>query len=137
MSEQNKYIHKLIAGHSLTRVESYDCMLQIGKGDWSDIHIASLLTLYRYRNVNIEELVGFRDALLDLSKALTIEADHTIDLCGTGGDGKNTINISTLASIVVASCGGKLLNMETMACLVFVVPPMCLRRLGIALKKIP
>jgi anthranilate phosphoribosyltransferase len=110
MKEKNKYIPRLIEGHRLSREESYACMMQIGKGEWTDIHIASLLTLYRYRNIEVEELIGFRDALLDLSIDLGIDTDQTIDLCGTGGDGKNTINISTLASIVVASCGGKVLK---------------------------
>ncbi len=110
MNEKNKYIHRLIDGHSLAQQDAYDCMIQIGNGDWSDIDLAALLTLYRYRNVEIDELIGFRTALLDLAETMNVESDHIIDLCGTGGDGKNTINISTLTSIIVASCGGKVIK---------------------------
>ena len=63
------------------------------------------MTAYCMRSITVDELEGFRDAMLDLCLPITIEADNLIDLCGTGGDGKDTFNISTLASFVVAGAG--------------------------------
>ncbi|NND64061.1 MAG: anthranilate phosphoribosyltransferase, partial [Flavobacteriaceae bacterium] len=67
--------------------------------------IAAFITVYMMRSIGLEELEGFRDALLDLCVKLDVSAYNTIDLCGTGGDGKNTFNISTLASFVTAGAG--------------------------------
>jgi anthranilate phosphoribosyltransferase len=64
--------------------------------------IASFLTVYMMRSITIDELAGFREALLELCIPINLKDYDTIDLCGTGGDGKNTFNISTLASFVAA-----------------------------------
>ncbi|NNG09588.1 MAG: anthranilate phosphoribosyltransferase, partial [Arenibacter sp.] len=77
------------------------------KGDYNTSQIAAFLTVYMMRSVTIEELEGFRDALLDLCLAVDLSQYNPIDLCGTGGDGKDTFNISTLASFVTAGAGVK------------------------------
>lgn len=69
--------------------------------------MAAFMTAYCMRSITVDELEGFRDAMLDLCLPLELEADEVIDLCGTGGDGKDTFNISTLASFVVAGAGYK------------------------------
>ena len=69
--------------------------------------MAAFMTAYCMRSITVNELEGFRDAMLELCLPVTLEADEVIDLCGTGGDGKDTFNISTLASFVVAGAGYK------------------------------
>jgi anthranilate phosphoribosyltransferase len=87
--------------------EAKEAVLRIGKGELNHSHIASFLTVYRMRSVSLDELRGFRDALLELRLAIDLDAYDPIDLCGTGGDGKDTFNISTLSSFVVAGAGIK------------------------------
>lgn len=87
--------------------EAYKVLTRIALNDFSESEIASFLTIYNVRNVTIDELSGFRDALLDLCIKTDLSDFDTIDLCGTGGDGKDTFNISTLASLVVAGAGYK------------------------------
>jgi anthranilate phosphoribosyltransferase len=91
----------------LTREESKDLLTKISQGDFNHSQIASFLTIYLMRKITIEELAGFRDALLELCIPVDLSEYDPIDLCGTGGDGKNTFNISTLASFVVAGAGVK------------------------------
>jgi len=80
-------------------------LISISRGKFSQVEIAAFLTVYMMRNISIEELDGFREALLELCIPVNLSAYNPIDLCGTGGDGKNTFNISTAASFVTASCG--------------------------------
>lgn len=82
-------------------------MFNISNGSYNPSQIASFLTVYMMRNISIDELAGFREALLELCIPVNLSAYNTIDLCGTGGDGKDTFNISTLASFVVAGAGIK------------------------------
>jgi anthranilate phosphoribosyltransferase len=82
-------------------------LINIAKGDYNTSQIAAFLTVYMMRSVTIEELEGFRDALLELCLAVDLSHYNPIDLCGTGGDGKDTFNISTLASFVTAGAGVK------------------------------
>ena len=100
-------LNKLFSHGSLDRTTSTDLMLQIGEGKYSDAEIASLVTVYLMRTVSIDELLGFRDALLQMSKAIELSADNLLDIVGTGGDGKNTFNISTLSCFIVAGTGQK------------------------------
>lgn len=79
----------------------------MAKGDYNTSQIAAFVTVYMMRSITIEELEGFRDALLELCLAVDLSDYDPIDLCGTGGDGKNTFNISTLASFVTAGAGVK------------------------------
>jgi anthranilate phosphoribosyltransferase len=80
-------------------------LVSISEGSYNQSQIAAFLTVYMMRSVGLEELEGFRDALLDLCLAVDVSDYNTIDLCGTGGDGKDTFNISTLASFVTAGAG--------------------------------
>ncbi|MGJ1387801.1 anthranilate phosphoribosyltransferase [Sphingobacterium spiritivorum] len=90
---------------AFTRKEAYDILINITEGKYDTHQVAAFMTAYGMRSIRVEELAGFRDAMYDLCKKLDLSAYRLIDLCGTGGDGKNTFNISTLASFVVAGAG--------------------------------
>lgn len=96
---------KLFESQKLSRTESQNLMHGIANGSVNESQMAAVLTAYIMRSISLEELQGFRDALLDLSVKVDIYDGHTIDLCGTGGDGKNTFNISTASAFVVAGAG--------------------------------
>jgi len=91
----------------LDEKQAYNALMNISKGNCSDAHIASFLTVYQMRTISVEELSGFRNALLDLCVEIELSEFDPIDLCGTGGDGKDTFNISTLSAIVAAGAGVK------------------------------
>ena len=95
-------LNRLINQESISSEEAKIVLVNISKGDYNQSQIASFLTVYMMRSVTIEELQGFRDALLELCLHVNLEDYNGIDLCGTGGDGKDTFNISTLASFVSA-----------------------------------
>ena len=82
-------------------------MKKIARAEYNNSQVSSFLTVFMMRMITVHELAGFRDALLDLCLATDLSEFETIDLCGTGGDGKHTFNISTLSSFVVAGSGGK------------------------------
>ena len=98
-------LNKLINHEILPKEEAKQILVNIAKGDYNTSQIAAFLTVYMMRSVTIEELEGFRDALLELCLAIDLAEYNPIDLCGTGGDGKDTFNISTLASFVTAGAG--------------------------------
>jgi len=98
-------LHRLINHETLSKEEAKTVLVNISNGQYNSSQIASFLTVYMMRNITIEELSGFRDALLELCIPIDFSAYNTIDLCGTGGDGKDTFNISTLASFVTAGAG--------------------------------
>ena len=98
-------LNRLINHEQLSKEEARTVLVNISEGQYNQSQIAAFLTVYMMRNVTLEELEGFRDALLDLCLAVDFSGYNTIDLCGTGGDGKNTFNISTLASFVTAGAG--------------------------------
>ncbi len=100
-------IERLIQYEALTQIEAKNALLEIGRGQCDPYHITSFLTAYMMRTVTVEELSGFRDALLELCFLVDLSAYQPIDLCGTGGDGKDTFNVSTLASFVTAGAGLK------------------------------
>ena len=100
-------IEKLIQYETLTQAEAKAVLMDIGQGQCNSHQIAAFLTTFMMRTVTVEELSGFRSALLDLCVAIDLSAYNPIDLCGTGGDGKDTFNISTLASFVTAGAGVK------------------------------
>lgn len=89
----------------LTKVQAREVLLGIGRGEYNPAQIASFLTVYMMRSLRLEELEGFRDAMLELCLPVDLTAYDPMDLCGTGGDGKDTFNISTLSSFVVAGAG--------------------------------
>ena len=98
-------LNRLINHESISKEEANKVLVNISKGDYNQSQIASFLTVYMMRSITIEELEGFRDALLELCLAVDFSHYNTVDLCGTGGDGKNTFNISTLSSFVTAGAG--------------------------------
>ncbi|GAA4420538.1 anthranilate phosphoribosyltransferase [Nibrella viscosa] len=90
---------------SLTKDQAKQVLLGIGRGEYNSSQIASFLTVYMMRPVRLEELEGFRDAMLELCLPVNLAGYDAMDLCGTGGDGKDTFNISTLSAFVVAGAG--------------------------------
>ena len=98
-------LNKLIGHQLLTREESRQVLMEMAGGNYNTSQTAAFITVYMMRAVTTEELEGFRDALLELCHAVDLSDYEPIDLCGTGGDGKNTFNISTLASFVCAGAG--------------------------------
>lgn len=98
-------LNRLIQHETLTKEEAKQTLVNISNGQYNPAQIASFLTVYMMRSITIEELAGFREALLELCVPIYLKEYNTIDLCGTGGDGKNTFNISTLASFVAAGAG--------------------------------
>ncbi len=100
-----KLLIKLIECQRLTFEESKSLMYSIAKGEVNEAQIASILTAFIIRTISIEELRGFRQALVELAVPVSLNDGYGIDLCGTGGDGKNTFNISTASSFVVAAAG--------------------------------
>jgi len=100
-------LNRLINQEKISKQEAKSVLVNISKGDYNTSQIASFLTVYMMRSISVDELDGFREALLDLCLPIDLSAYNTIDLCGTGGDGKDTFNISTLASFVTAGAGVK------------------------------
>lgn len=100
-------LNRLINHDILSKEDAKQILVNIAKGAYNPSQIAAFLTVYMMRSITIEELEGFRDALLDLCLAVDLSAYDPVDLCGTGGDGKDTFNISTLASFVTAGAGIK------------------------------
>lgn len=90
---------------SFSRKEAYEILTNIATGKYESHQIAAFMTTYGMRSIRVEELGGFRDAMYDLCLKVDFDGYDLIDMCGTGGDGKNTFNISTLASLVVAGAG--------------------------------
>lgn len=100
-------LNRLIQHEILTKEEAKDVLVNISSGSYNPSQITAFMTVYMMRSITIEELAGFREALLELCIPVDFSAYNTIDLCGTGGDGKDTFNISTLASFIVAGAGIK------------------------------
>ena len=100
-------LNKLINHDILSKADAKEILVNIAKGEYNTSQIAAFVTVYMMRSITIEELEGFRDALLELCLAVDLSEYNPIDLCGTGGDGKDTFNISTLASFVTAGAGVK------------------------------
>lgn len=105
--EMKNILNRLINHELLSKAEAKEILVNISKGSYNPSQIASFLTVYMMRHITVDELAGFREALLELCIAIDFTAYNTIDLCGTGGDGKDTFNISTLASFVTAGAGIK------------------------------
>ena len=99
------YLQKRISGEILTKIEAQEVLAFIGRGEANNSQIASLLTTYMINPITVNELEGFRDAMLDLALTIDLSEFSPMDVCGTGGDGKDTFNISTTSSFVVAGAG--------------------------------
>ncbi|RVU02935.1 anthranilate phosphoribosyltransferase [Mucilaginibacter limnophilus] len=100
-------LNHLFEHKTFTRQQSKEILTDIAQGKYNASQMAAFMTAYCMRSITVNELEGFRDAMLELCLPVNIEHDTLIDLCGTGGDGKDTFNISTLASFVVAGAGYK------------------------------
>ena len=98
-------LSRLFDHQTLTTEEAYTVLRDIGEGKVNNSHITAFLTVFQLRSITVDELAGFRNALLQLCNAVDLSDFDLIDLCGTGGDGKDTFNISTLASFVTAGAG--------------------------------
>jgi anthranilate phosphoribosyltransferase len=98
-------LNRLIAFETLSKDEASRILRRISTEEFSEVQIASFLTVFMMRNITLAELEGFREALLELCYALDLSDYDAIDLCGTGGDSKNTFNVSTLAAFVTAGAG--------------------------------
>ncbi len=102
-----KILRKLFEHKTLSGEEAKDIMLNIAKNVYNETELASFITVYLMRSITIEELQGFRDGLLELAVSIDLNGYDVMDIVGTGGDGKNTFNISTLACFIVAGAGKK------------------------------
>ncbi|HEY8928311.1 MAG TPA: anthranilate phosphoribosyltransferase [Mucilaginibacter sp.] len=100
-------LNHLFEHKTFTREQSKEILTAIAQGKYNNSQMAAFMTAYCMRSITVNELEGFRDAMLELCLPIDLEAGQVIDLCGTGGDGKDTFNISTLASFVVAGAGYK------------------------------
>ncbi len=100
-------LNRLINHESISSEEAKSVLVNISNGKYNQSQIASFLTIFMMRSITLEELKGFRDALLELCIPIDLKDFDAIDLCGTGGDGKDTFNISTLSSFVTAGAGVK------------------------------
>src|SRR5471030_1024594 len=100
-------LNHLFENKTFTRDQSKNILTLIAQGKFNNSQMAAFMTAYCMRSITVNELECFRDAMLDLRLPVDLETDDVIDLCGTGGDGKDTFNISTLASFVVAGAGYK------------------------------
>ncbi|MFV0364971.1 MAG: anthranilate phosphoribosyltransferase [Mangrovibacterium sp.] len=100
-------LEQLFTGLELSEDQAYESFLRITSGDLSDVEITAFLTAYNMRAVSVSEFRGFRKALIDQCVPIDFSNFDTIDVVGTGGDGKNTFNISTTSSFVIAGAGYK------------------------------
>lgn len=100
-------LNYLFENKTFTREQSKDILILLAQGNYNSSQMAAFMTAYCMRSITVNELEGFRDAMLELCMQIDLGTHDLIDLCGTGGDGKDTFNISTLASLVVAGAGYK------------------------------
>ncbi|MDO6813039.1 anthranilate phosphoribosyltransferase [Tenacibaculum soleae] len=98
----NLYQHK-----KLSKTEAKQVLIDITSGKFNEAHLASFMTVFMMRPISVNELSGFRNALVELAIKVNFSDYNTIDIVGTGGDGKDTFNISTLTSFIVAGTGQK------------------------------
>lgn len=98
-------LYRLFDHQYLGREEARTILRNIAEGQYTDEQVAALITVFLMRNISVDELTGFRDALMEMRKPLDLSDYHPVDIVGTGGDGKNTFNISTCACFTVAGAG--------------------------------
>lgn len=106
----NRILSNLFEHKSLSRTEARDIMLNIADGKYNDNQLSAFMTVFLMRSITPDELTGFRDAILQRRVAVDLGEDKAIDIVGTGGDEKNTFNISTAACFVVAGAGRKVVK---------------------------
>ncbi|WP_304632443.1 anthranilate phosphoribosyltransferase [uncultured Muribaculum sp.] len=103
-------LYKMFEHKSLSRNEARDVLLNIADGRYNDSQLSAFMTVYLMRSITLDELIGFRDALIERRRPLDFDDVKSIDIVGTGGDGKNTFNISTATCFVVAGTGRKVIK---------------------------
>jgi anthranilate phosphoribosyltransferase len=102
-----KILNYLFEHKTLSREQAKEVLLNISRNVYNENEIASFITVFLMRSITIDELQGFRDALLELCVRVELKEHDVMDIVGTGGDGKNTFNISTLSCFIVAGTGNK------------------------------
>ena len=103
-----KQILQYLFNHqTLSRAEAKAILTEIAQNKYNDSEVTAFITVFLMRSITLEEMIGFREALLSLSHTVELEISDLVDIVGTGGDGKDTFNISTLASFIVAGTGQK------------------------------
>lgn len=103
-----KILQYLFEHKTLEREKAKEILVNMSNGLYTDAELAAFITVFLMRSITIEELQGFRDALLELSVKIDLKDHRVMDIVGTGGDGKNTFNISTLSCFIVAGAGQKI-----------------------------
>jgi anthranilate phosphoribosyltransferase len=103
-----KILNHLFEHKTLSRAQAMEVLINISKGMYNESEITSFITVYLMRSITIDELQGFMDALLELCITVDLGDHETMDIVGTGGDGKNTFNISTLSCFIAAGAGQKI-----------------------------
>jgi anthranilate phosphoribosyltransferase len=103
-------LYRLFEHQNLDRKESRDVLIRMAHGEYNESQIAAFITVFLMRSITIDELTGFRDALLELRVPVDLSEYNAIDIVGTGGDNKNTFNISTAACFTVAGAGYKVVK---------------------------
>jgi len=98
-------LNQLIEHKTLSQDQAREVLKNLATGSYNQSQIAAFMTVYLMRSITVEELRGFREAMLELCIPVEIAEYDAMDLCGTGGDGKDTFNISTLSSFIVAGAG--------------------------------
>jgi len=98
---------QLFNHQSLTKQEAAEVMKNIAAGKYNDSQIAAFISVFLMRSIELDEVIGFRDALLELAIPMDLSEFDALDIVGTGGDGKNTFNISTCSCFAVAGAGYK------------------------------
>jgi anthranilate phosphoribosyltransferase len=105
--DKTSLFNRLLAHDTLKREETHELLVAITHGELTDPEITSLLATIQMRGITVDELLGFRDGILETGVAVPLQCDRYIDVVGTGGDRKNTFNISTTACFVIAGAGYK------------------------------
>ncbi|MFT6503652.1 MAG: anthranilate phosphoribosyltransferase [Crocinitomicaceae bacterium] len=106
----NHLLEKIMAAETFSSQEAKDFIYSIDEEKLNSETIAAILVGIQIRGIQLQELVGFRSALLELCNPIELDSSNAIDLCGTGGDGKNTFNISTTSSLILAAMGKKVIK---------------------------
>lgn len=102
-----KILQYLFEHKTLSKAQAREVLVNIGRSQYNEHEVTAFMTVYLMRSITIEELQGFREALLELCLPVKLDGHACIDIVGTGGDGKNTFNISTLSCFIVAGTGQK------------------------------
>lgn len=105
--EMKNVLQRMLNHEELTREETHDILLGITRSEYPVEQVTALLTMLQMRGVSVDELLGFRDGMMETGVPAPLTADRYIDVVGTGGDEKNTFNISTCACFVIAGAGYK------------------------------